>query len=516
MKNKLTILLFGALAFFLCGIVFSQDDEKGASGGPAAGKSADNEGKPKSKGSSQGDLTAADKAALDWLYKMRLELKKGETEGVAMDSVQPLKSAHYSIKCNSTQKVAQYYSDMMETLYFKYIKVFGEFLPDRKVSEVIIYRAKDEFQRQPGAGPNVGGFYQPRTRMLVTYNGKFGMTMDTSTILAHEGTHQFQHLIIKGGQPQFFAVPIWLLEGMAVIFEAAEINVKDRKVNLRGVSNDRLIMMQQMIQRGTNKPLMQIIRTPQAQFQAGEYAHAGLLQYYLLFGGDKKLRSVYDNYLREAIDGAQKNRPVAPERFSILVEKFTKKTMAQFEEDWKKYVMGLTTSSLGRVADGAFMSDSDFFKFAAPSDAYAIECKNTPGASEVACVTRGKDDKVRVGVSVSDLEGDAGLKKYVEDMKGGKLAFNAPRGNYQIYEDEGENFRKANGYEAYETFRKVQSCFSTVNQGLQKAQTVLIYAYGRIYTFQIQCPYEKYDEYKPEFEKLLESFSPYLPAGMKK
>jgi hypothetical protein len=547
MKNfKLALLLLAALLFFLGGIALSEnDEEKKPDNGdkpssdkktddgdkPAAGKNADDdEDKPRTDDDDKaapnlpppGELSAADKATLEKLYKERLEREKKEYEGVPMASAQPKESAHYIVKCNSTPKVAQYYSDMMEALYGKLSYVFAQFQPDSTKGQVVIYRNNDEFMAQPGMQPGIGGFYRPDTRVLVTYHGKFGASGDTSTVLAHEGTHQFQHLIIKGTPQRFFSVPIWLIEGMAVIFEAAEINVKSKKVNLRGVSNDRLTSMQNMIRRGQNKPLMQVIQTPQAQFKADEYAHAGLLQYYMLFGNNKKLRNVYDNYLREAIDCACKGQPISPARFSALVEKYTKKSMAQLEEDWKKYVLGLKIQTFGKIVGAnTFISDEFFFKFSTPSSAYTLECKKELNPGEVAFMTRGKDDKVRISVSAGELPGDKDLQKIVKEgeeskQKNKKEYDDFIQKNYQVYEEEGQGFRKVKDYEAYETFRKIKSDKSLVSKDLQKTHGVTISAFGRLYTFSMQCPYEKWADYKPEFEKLLENFSPYLPAGAKK
>ncbi len=511
MKNiKCVLVLSALLLFFLGGIAFSdsENDKK-------AGK--EDEAKTPKKSSGPEVLSDKDKAALEKMYKDRVKKEKKEYEGVPWSRAHEKSSAHYIVRCNSTKAVTNRYSKLMEVLFKKFTKVFGDFKPDNRKSQVEIYCSQKQFMQLPGMRPGIGGFYQPRSRVLKTYHGRFG-SGDTSMILAHEGTHQFQHLIIKGSDRTFFSVPIWLLEGMAVLFEASEISLKGRgKVKLRGVNNDRLMHMQSMIRKGTNKPLIRIISTPQAQFKAEEYAHAGLLQFYMLLGKDsicKKLRKVYNEYLWEAIQSARKGQPIQPTRFSALVKKHTKKSLEDMEEKWKKFVMKQKCMTFGKVQGNTFISNDFHFKFSTPGAKYKIECKEKLNPGEVAFLERGKDDKVRISAYAFQLEGDKNLKKLIQESNESKQK-NAAEikkqrdAYYQEYKEEGEGPRKVKEYEAYEYLLKIKSDKSIVNKDMQKVHTVSVEAYGYLYRFTLQCPYNEYSKYKPEFEKMLLSFLPY-------
>ena len=57
----------------------------------------------------------------------------------------------------------------------------------------------------------------PSTQPANMSFGQFGATGDTYGVLAHEGTHQFEHRMMEGDAQSFLQRPIWLIEGLAVL-----------------------------------------------------------------------------------------------------------------------------------------------------------------------------------------------------------------------------------------------------------------------------------------------------------
>ena len=226
------------------------------------------------------------------------------------DSAPLHESRHYRIKTNIRSEYAARYGKMMDRYYVRFLKVFREFLPRGELpkSTIWIYATRQEFMSAEGMGPSTGGFYNTGNRRVTAFHGLFGDTGTTREVLAHEGTHQFQDIVLQG---RFGNCPIWILEGLAVLFESAYYDGEEVQIGL--VPRDRLAAVKRGIETGTLIPLTELIRTPQPQFTGYHYAHAwGLIYMILYYGENKAVRQRTQQWFSDLF-AASKTGPVTPE-----------------------------------------------------------------------------------------------------------------------------------------------------------------------------------------------------------
>lgn len=219
-------------------------------------------------------------------------------------------SRFYRIKTNIKPEYADRYGVMMDRYYGRFLKVFAEFLPRGELpkSTIWIYGSRDEFMSAERMGPSTGGFYNTGNKRVTAFHGLFGQTGTTREVLAHEGTHQFQDIVLQG---KFGNCPIWILEGLAVLFESAYYDGDEVVIGL--VPRDRLASLKRGIETGTLIPLTTLIRTPQPQFTGYHYAHAwGLIYMILYYGENKSVRKKTQQWFSDLF-AASKTGPVTPE-----------------------------------------------------------------------------------------------------------------------------------------------------------------------------------------------------------
>jgi hypothetical protein len=247
-------------------------------------------------------------------------------------------SKFYKITTNLKPEYAKRYGQMMDQYAVRFQQVFKNFMPKGGFgkSEIWIYPSQAEFQAKEQMGEGVGGYYSSGNRRVVCYHGRFGPTGTTRTVLAHEGTHQFEHIVLPSG---FGQAPIWIIEGFAVFFESAAYDAKAKKVHIGTVPRDRLMNLKQGIQSNSYIKLAELIRTPQSSFSGYHYAHAWSVVYYLIYSQPPgKKRERYQKVFSDLFFLARTKR-VTPEDVEALwggKEKFE-----AFETEWKQWVLDL-------------------------------------------------------------------------------------------------------------------------------------------------------------------------------
>jgi hypothetical protein len=212
-----------------------------------------------------------------------------------------LPTAHFIIKSNVSKKYMKYYGRMMEAFYKRFRRIFG-IQRDFRGLKIKIYGTHQEFMQYERKGGGVGGYFSPG-RGVTVYHGRFGGTGTTQTVLTHEGTHYFQSLIFGGSG--MFRLPIWLLEGMAVFFEASEY--VDGEFIIGVIPQDRLAVLQRGFLSGSYIKFDQLLNTRQGAFRGYHYAHAWAIVYYFLYSS-KKNRSKFDAYLQSCKRGRGSTR----------------------------------------------------------------------------------------------------------------------------------------------------------------------------------------------------------------
>lgn len=255
-----------------------------------------------------------------------------------INAVTPVESRYYKIRTNVKPEYAKRYGEMMDRYYVGFLKVFREMMPagTPPKSEILIYASQREFMQAEGMGESTGGFYFTGNKRVTAFHGLFGMTGTTREVLAHEGTHQFEDIVLQGG---FFNAPIWILEGLAVFFESAFYDEKNEKVVVGLVPRDRLAVLKRGLQQNQLIPLTDLIRTPQAQFTGYHYAHAWGLIYMILYYGDSKpVRQRCQQWFSDLFN-LSKRGPVTPD---VVEERCGgRDKFLELEQRWKDWLRDL-------------------------------------------------------------------------------------------------------------------------------------------------------------------------------
>ncbi|MHC4661998.1 MAG: DUF1570 domain-containing protein [Planctomycetota bacterium] len=441
------------------------------------------------------------------------EEKQKESEGVPWDQRHILKSKNYELHCNSSKEIAQMYLRVMEALNKKFRKVFAALNPDNRICQVYVHRNQQEFMQIRRKSRGVGGYYQPGRGQLVAFHGTFGMTGSTLTVLAHEGCHQFQDLFMKG---RMMSSPIWVIEGMAVIFESADIDPDAGKVELQGLNPDRVRQLQSMIKQKRHISLQQMMATPQSGFGGSHYCSAGAFTWWLLKDSKKKkYRKLYEQYLLALVDGKiRSGRGGGRGRrggggggggsldggaFEKMCEEITGKTVADMGKEWQEYVLKIKLPKYGYLAGDRFVSKMYKFEVERANKYWKSLDENELGKGEMMVFERGKT-KGRFSVQVAQnrmrANADYALQNLSQQLaheKGSSFKMLSKRKRY-ISGHQGAEF-------LYE-FLDTKDGKST----LTMERRIMIYTNRMIYVIIATSADEHWKKNERDFEKMEESF----------
>lgn len=171
----------------------------------------------------------------------------------------------------------------------------------------------------------VGGYFNPQTNQLVCGDLP-SMTLSRSNVVVHEFTHALHFADQSArGQPH----PIWLIEGLASLFESAVVT-EDKLVPRHSA---RLATVRAAVQRGQAIPWRRIMQMSQPTFlqDAGlAYAQARYMLFYMWEQG--LLKRFYDEYTHTA--SFQGDR-TALESFEVAFGR----PIDEVERDWRAWVL---------------------------------------------------------------------------------------------------------------------------------------------------------------------------------
>lgn len=245
-------------------------------------------------------------------------------------------SRYYRIKTNVKREYARRYGRMLDRYFKRFVRVFRDFLPaaEYEPCEVWIYASQEEFRAATKMPQAVGGFYDTRTKRVTAYHGRFGCQGTTRDVLAHEGTHQFEDLVLQG---KFENAPIWILEGLAVLFESAAVVRNEVKIGL--VPRERLYALKRGLAAGKLIPLDRLIRTPKRAFTGYHYAHAWSLIYMVLYyGKSPRVRRRCVRWFSDLFTLAYR-RAVTPQ--DVVEGVGGAEAFAELEAKWKEWIAEL-------------------------------------------------------------------------------------------------------------------------------------------------------------------------------
>lgn len=464
----------------------------------------------------KGDVAARRRSKSEERARRRIEKGtasyRDEIEGVPWARAWKVESPHYVLRSNAgkTDELTRKYSNFLEMLYTKLSSVFRR-LPIyyRRPSDVYILRNQQEFlDINIGLmnNPGIGGYYVPgvlpatgKERVLVAYHGQFGESGNTYGVLAHEGTHQFEHRMMKG---EFMTRPIWLIEGLAVLIGDGH-RVKGRKIEI-GIPRDRLAVLQRAIRADSYRKLKDLIRLPQATFGGFEYAHAWGLIYYMLFSKEPfvyaekeiQLSTVFESYLRDNLEQA------APaERFEQLLGGAA--VLEALEEEWKKYILELELESLGRTRSGTFTSKTLSFKASRPGRDWTIlEDLELRYGENFACENLETTGRMSVVSQPNGMLFDAkGLAERLAFSLNGRLDEAVLKGRTEVV---------VKGHEAvvldYIGREKPTTEEQRVRSAKQRFKRYVLTTAKRFYLVTFQADEERFEECQEAFDNALEKF----------
>ncbi|HZV02689.1 MAG TPA: DUF1570 domain-containing protein [Planctomycetota bacterium] len=275
---------------------------------------------------------------LPWVAKTpKKKTWMDDTEGgVPWDQAYVYETAHYKIKTNVKPEYAKRWGRILEALAEKYISVFQFEGSDfrYKKNELDLYRNQQEFMAHESQDGGTGGFYEPWSKRLVTFQGPWEGVDDATTlsIVAHEATHQFENLVLR----QMEHAPTFMIEGLATFFEGTV--VREDEVICGRISVLRVDELKRAIKSGSYVRLKDLIRTPHASYSAFHYAHGWGLVHWMMFGPEaKKAQKLLQAYWDLCC-----SRPATAEDFESLVRQLgTGWDMAKLEQSWKDWILGL-------------------------------------------------------------------------------------------------------------------------------------------------------------------------------
>jgi hypothetical protein len=209
-----------------------------------------------------------------------------------------------------------------------------EHKPDQFITVVVPSTAD---YRKIVSARGVEGFYNPADHTLIAHGLGF--------VTTHEFTHAMHFADIEPlGQDH----PIWLLEGMAVMFERAEWEGPAGKQELVPQDNWRLFGLQRAARAKRLIPLVRLFNMSHEAFVGRDpmlaYAESGSVMFYLYDQG--LLRKFYDAY--------KANYP-QEQTGQLALEQVTGKPLAAFERDWRSWMLGRTPPVMSTGRNGPFL-----------------------------------------------------------------------------------------------------------------------------------------------------------------
>ena len=442
--------------------------------------------------------------------KLAEEVKKAteaamkEYEGVPWEKRYQITTKHFVIECNSIRKIADKYAWLMDRLYDKYSKVFAAFKPQNRKCNIYIHRSHQEFMRLRRRPAGVGGYYIPGQYKLYGFHGSFGATSNTCTVLAHEGTHLFQDLIGMFGRP--VRSPIWLVEGLAVLMEAADVNWRSGKIKIKGVSRDRLGMLQAELsgKRGKAMTLQTVLNTPQRGFSGRHYAYAGMLSYWLLQGAGKKHAQVYNDYVKIAT-GWERTQPrqIKQGDFEGLLDKYLKCTLSDIEDKWKKWVLKQKLEKLVTRRGRKYACKKLGFSVEGPSSNWKGDTEDVQPGEMIVFSNKKLDGRITVTAGGNFM--NYTLETLVDAIKK-SYSQSVSKGDLTDYKLVSEKFDMVKGHRVYDFTNLAKSPKSTITKELMKRRYIYFVTPDNIYSVRLMAPPDKYDQCLVDFLATLESF----------
>jgi hypothetical protein len=216
----------------------------------------------------------------------------------------------------------------MECFYNEAKKIFKVAKNPGTKLKVYIFRDRAEYNANGGSSASAG-LYMHGEQILALYQPGIG-GFNTTTILLHEGTHQFVDIVCTAPN-----IPIWINEGLATYYESSKFEGSSLKTNI--INRGRLYTIQQLINKKDVPRLEDIINIRQANFTIYEYAQSWSLVYFFMNYKSGQYADELEAYFEALKKKGFENRP----QHKQLFENTFKIQFEVLERQWEDYILKL-------------------------------------------------------------------------------------------------------------------------------------------------------------------------------
>ena len=244
-----------------------------------------------------------------------------DKENLSWDKARTKETDHYIIKANLTQDALDDLCFLMECFFFEACRIFKFYKESPYKLQVYVSKNHDEYLKNGGPFGSGGVFMGSH---IMTYYQPPG----TTSVLLHEGTHQFVHMVCESN------VPLWIHEGLAGYYESSKFEGTSLKTNI--INGGHLKKMQERISKRTTSTFEDIINLRIA-FSGYEYAHSWSLIYFFM----NYKNGQYANAFHKYFDAIKKEGFENVEQHNELFERTFNEKIDVIERQWEDYIPNL-------------------------------------------------------------------------------------------------------------------------------------------------------------------------------
>ena len=214
----------------------------------------------------------------------------------------------------------------MECFYIEAKSIFKLAQEPKDKLKICVFKEGKEYYERGGSG---GGVYFGEGLMTFYQPSKNPKVINTTSVLLHEGIHQFVALVCNA------QVPAWINEGLATYYEASKFEGTFLKTNL--INYNRLPLIQNLIKKKDIPRLEDIINIRHDNFSIYDYAHTWSLVYFFMNYNKGQYADALETYFEAIKKEGFENRP----QHKQLFEDAFKVKFEVLEKEWEDYIMKL-------------------------------------------------------------------------------------------------------------------------------------------------------------------------------
>jgi hypothetical protein len=238
--------------------------------------------------------------------------------------------------------------------------------------------------------PGIEGIYIPQARMLIAR--RLGQVM----------THEFTHALHAGdldaiGQEH----PIWLVEGIASLFESAWFDEQGKMV---ATDNYRLWYLRAAYREQNLIPLEQLLTWDQQKFVRRANLAYGTASSVLLY--------LYDQDLLRPFYEAYKSNFEKDPTGRLALETVTGKPLPKFDKDWQAWMMKRQPPAENTGPGGVYLG----LRWSQANDGLRIDAIEPAGPAQAAGI---KTADIIVGINNRDVRDQRSFMPLLKEMKPG-------------------------------------------------------------------------------------------------